>query len=391
MPDRLYFDNAATSWPKPDCVYEAVDRYQREIGASAGRGSYTSAIEAQRIVDSARRNCAQLIGVSDPSRIIFTANGTDALNLAIHGCLRKRDHVVTTDVEHNSVLRPLYLAQENLEIALQYARCDQQGYVDLEHLQQLIDSGTNLVAITHASNVTGAVQPLAEISEIVRSSGATLLVDAAQTAGHLPIDVEKLGIDLLASSGHKGLLGPLGTGLLYVREGLEELLNPHRQGGTGVDSISASQPKAMPERYEAGNLNVPALAGLAASTDFLLTESVEKIAAHEQALTRQLISGLQAVSGVEVFGPPADSPRASVVSFRGAGYDPQDWNPQELAATLDATAGLECRAGLHCAPRMHQSIGTADSGGLVRLSLGWSTTAEQVDTVLSVIASILES
>ncbi|MEQ8836195.1 MAG: aminotransferase class V-fold PLP-dependent enzyme, partial [Lacipirellulaceae bacterium] len=373
MSNRLYFDNAATSWPKPECVYEAMDRYQREVGAAAGRGGYTAAIKAQRLVDAARRNCAKLIGASDPKRIVFTSNGTDALNLAIHGTLRKRDHAVTSEAEHNSVLRPLFAAQENLGVAIEYARCDENGLVDLEHLQELIDSGTNLLAINHASNVTGAVQPLERIAEIVRASNAVFLVDAAQTAGHVPIDVEKLGIDLLATSGHKGLLGPLGTGILYIREGLEELLVPSRQGGTGVESLANEQPRQMPERYEAGNLNVPALAGLAASTEFLLNEGVEKIAAHEQALTEQLLTGLQSIPGVEVVGPPAESPRVSVVSFRVNGYD-----PQELAATLDAAAELQCRAGLHCAPRIHQCLGTADSGGLVRLSLGWSTTADQV-------------
>ncbi|QDS98552.1 cysteine desulfurase [Adhaeretor mobilis] len=384
MSNRLYFDNAATSWPKPDCVYATIDRYQREVGAAAGRGGYTAAVEAQRIVSAARRGCAKLLGARDPDRIVFTANGTDALNLAMHGILRKRDHVVTTVAEHNSVLRPLASAEEQLGVSVEFVNCDEQGYLDLKQLESTIDDSTDLVVVTHASNVTGALQPLKAIAAIVKNSRALLLVDAAQTAGHVSIDVEALGIDLLATSGHKGLLGPLGTGILYVREGIETRLNPTRQGGTGVDSQSKQQPDQMPERYEAGNLNVPAIAGLGAATEFLISEGTERIAAHEQELTKQLLTGLEAIPGVRVYGPPAGMSRVGVVSFTAEAYD-----PQELAAAVDAAASLQCRAGLHCAPRMHQAIGTHETGGTVRLSIGWATTPQQVEAALAVIAAVV--
>jgi cysteine desulfurase family protein len=380
---RIYLDNAATSWPKPETVYAAVDRYQREVGAAAGRAAYADAVEAQRVVDDARRGCAALWGVDDSRRIVFGANGTDALNLAIHGVLRFGDHVVTTVCEHNSVLRPLAEARRRLGAEVDYIGCDGAGCVDPEDVRRALRSRTRLVAITHASNVTGAVQPVAEIGRIARDAGALLLVDVAQSAGHLPVDIDALGADLLAASGHKGMLGPLGTGLLALREGVEQRLAPTRQGGTGLNSSEDVQPAELPHRYEAGNLNTPALAGLAAAARFLAERSVEKIAAHEAALVARLCAGLESLPAVHLHGPSTGQPRAPVVAFSVEGYD-----PQEFAAALDSSFGVECRAGLHCAPRMHAALGTLERGGLVRLSCGWSTTANDVDRALEAIAAL---
>jgi cysteine desulfurase family protein len=378
---RIYLDNAATSWPKPEAVYTAVDRYQRDIGAAAGRGAYRDAIEAQRLVDDARRRIAALLAVSDPTRIVFGCNGTDVLNLALHGLLREGDHVVTTVCEHNSVLRPLAELARTRNLEVTHVRCDGAGVVDPQDVERAFRPHTRLVAVTHASNVTGAIQPVAEIKRLAGS--ILVLVDAAQSAGHLPIDIGALGVDLLAASGHKGLLGPLGTGVLYIRPGLEQMITPVRQGGTGVNSRDDRQPDEMPYRYEAGNLNTAALAGLAASAEYLQQQSVAAIAAHESQLVDRLIEGLQALSTVRPFGPKEAAKRAPVVSFEVEGYD-----PQEFAAALDATAGVQCRAGLHCAPLMHRALGTDERGGLIRLSVGWSTTVEEVELAVRVISAI---
>ena len=261
---RIYLDNAATSWPKPEAVYRAVDDYQRRLGAPAGRGSYSEAAETERIVGSCRQKIAQLLGASDPSRIIFTLNGTDSLNLALHGLLRPGDHVVTTVCEHNSVLRPLRFLAEQRQVSATYVGCDGQGFVSPDDIRRAITPHTRLIALVHVSNVTGAIQPVEEVGRIAAEHGQTYLIDAAQSLGYVPIDVRRLGCHLLAAPGHKGLLGPLGTGVLYVAPGVEQQLLPLRQGGTGTRSDEDIQPTSLPDRYEAGNLNVPGIAGLAA-------------------------------------------------------------------------------------------------------------------------------
>lgn len=380
---RIYLDNAATSWPKPEAVYAAVDRYQRQVGAAAGRGAYADAVEAQRLVSDARRGCAELLGVNDPDRIALGFNGTDVLNLAIHGLLRSGDHVVTTVCEHNSVLRPLADAARQLGVEVTYVGCDGAGIVDPSDVLRALQPRTRVAVVTHASNVTGAIQPIAEIARAVHTTNGLLLVDAAQSAGHLPMNVGELGADIVAASGHKGLLGPLGTGILYVRTGLEALLRPIRQGGTGTHSTSDEPPAEMPHRYEAGNLNMPALAGLAAATRFLLDKTVNAVAAHEAALVEQLGQGLRAIPSVRVFGPGTGIARAPVVSITVEGYDPQDF-----AAALDSAFGVQCRAGLQCAPRMHAVLGTLPRGGTVRFSMGWSTTRNEIDRTLEAVAAI---
>jgi cysteine desulfurase family protein len=382
---RVYLDNAATSWPKPEPVYQAVDTYQRTLGTSAGRGSYRAGQQAQRTLDQTRAACATLLGCRDPRQLLFTAGGTAALNLAIHGVLRPGDQVVTTVAEHNSVLRPLHWQAQAHGAQLRTVGCDPQGYIDLAALEQALRPDTRLVVVTHASNVTGALQPIARIAELVRRhSPALLLVDAAQTAGCVPIDVDHWGMDLLACGGHKGLLGPLGTGLLYVRPGLEQQLRPLTQGGTGTDSLALEPPAQLPERFETGSLNLPALAGLGAAVRCVAEQTVEALQQHHHALADQLLSGLAAIAQLRVFGPPADQPRVGVVSCAVEGY-----SPHEFAAALDAGAGVECRAGLHCAPQMHAALGTDTLGGLVRFSPGWSTTPQEIDAALTAIAALV--
>jgi selenocysteine lyase/cysteine desulfurase len=259
---RIYLDNAATSWPKPESVYQAVDDYQRRLGAPAGRGVYAEATEVERLVNNCRKKVAQLINEADPTRVIFTQNGTDSLNLAIHGWLQPGDHVVTSVCEHNSVLRPLRFLAEHRNVSTTYVGCDAQGRVDPGDIRRAIQPQTRLIALTHASNVTGTIQPVEEVGKIAKERGISFLVDAAQTLGHMRVDVQRIGCQMLAAPGHKGLLGPLGTGVLYIAPGVEARLLPIRQGGTGTRSDEDIQPTTLPDRYESGNLNVSGIVGL---------------------------------------------------------------------------------------------------------------------------------
>ncbi|MCC6492203.1 MAG: aminotransferase class V-fold PLP-dependent enzyme [Pirellulales bacterium] len=380
---RIYLDNAATSWPKPEVVYNALDKYQREVGAAAGRGGYRDAIEAQRVVAAARREVAGLIGAADPNRIVFGGNCSDALNLSIHGVLRPGDHVVATVCDHNSVLRPLAEQTRTRDVAVTYVGCDGGGYVDPDDVRRAIRPQTLLVIVTHGSNVTGAIQPLAEIAAVAKTAGVLVMVDAAQSVGHVAVAVEKLGVDLLAAAGHKGPLGPSGTGFLYVAPGVENQLRPIRQGGTGIESQLDRMPDELPTRYEAGSLNAPALAGLAAGVKYLRERTVGEVAAHEAMIINRLCDGLRTIAGVRVYGPAPGQPRGPVVSFSVAEYD-----PQEFAAALDSSCGIQCRAGLHCAPRMHEALGTTALGGAVRMSPGWSTSPADIDRTLEAVAAI---
>jgi cysteine desulfurase family protein len=380
---RIYLDNAATSWPKPPAVYEAVNRYQREIGAPNGRSGYYEALECNRIVEAARSGVAEIIGARDPSQIVFGFNGTDVLNLAIRGIVRPGDHVVTTVCDHNSVLRPLNSLREELAVEVSYVPCDSQGFVSPDDVRAALRPGTRLVVVNHASNVTGAIQPVAEIGRAVRETNALFLIDAAQSVGHVPIDVRQLEVDLFAAPGHKGLLGPLGTGVLYIRPGIERVLRTLRCGGTGTQSEEDRQPDALPEKYEPGNHNLPGLAGLNAATEFLSEFTVEAIHAHHSQLASRLLAGLSEIEGVTIYGPPTTAGRSSVVSMTVEGYD-----PQELAAILESTHRIQCRAGLHCAPRMHEALGTTAGGGTLRLSPGFSTTIEEIDSVIAAIQEV---
>ncbi len=384
---RTYLDNAATSFPKPEAVYDAVDDYQREIGVPVGRGATRAAVGLQAVVDRCRERAARLLGAESPERIVFTFNGTDGLNQAIHGLIgpfigprsQPVRHVVTSRVEHNSVLRPL--SQTGCEVT--YVRPNRQGTVDPAAVRDALRPDTALVVMTHASNVTGAVQPVAEVGKLAHQNGSLFVLDAAQTAGHFPIGLGSLPVDLLACPGHKGLLGPLGTGLLYVRPGLEERLVPLRQGGTGTQSEQPTQPTTMPDRYEAGNHNAPGLVGLDAALAWIEEQTVEALQAHEHSLTTKLLEGLHGLSGVTVYGPPADAERVGVVSFNIDGLP-----PQEAATILDQNFGIEVRSGFHCAPMVHEDLGTTALGGTVRMSAGPFTTPEQIDAAANAVREI---
>ncbi|TWT48700.1 aminotransferase class V-fold PLP-dependent enzyme [Botrimarina hoheduenensis] len=398
MSRRIYLDHAATSWPKPESVYTALDDYQRRIGASAGRGAYASAREADSVVATARNAVAQLIGEPDPRRVAFAFSGTDALSTALFGVLRGGDHVVSTVCEHNAVIRPLAeLARQPGDSAIRYelVGCDDRGLVDPQAVASAITDKTRLVVVTHASNVTGAVQDLRAIAAAAHERHVLVLVDAAQTLGRYPLDVATLGADLIAAPGHKGLLGPLGTGLLWVRPGIEDRVRPLRHGGAASDSESLYQPARMPARFEAGSLNVPALAGLAAGVQHVLDQGVEAIAASLAEETAKLIAGLEATPGVRVLATPPVDRQAGVVTFNVEGYD-----PHEAASVLEQLAGIECRAGLHCAPALHRALADrerhttqtavpAPLRGGVRFSVGTTTTLDEIETALRAVRTLV--
>jgi cysteine desulfurase / selenocysteine lyase len=379
---RIYLDNAATSFPKPAAVYDAVDLAQRKLGAAEGRSATRAATQVHAVIDRCRQRAARILGAESPQRIVFTFNATDSLNLALHGLLRPGDHAVTSSIEHNSVLRPLrHLAETGVEVT--HVEADGEGRVSPERVKQALQKNTRLVALLHASNVMGTIQPIDAVGEIARAAGAFFLVDAAQTAGHLPIDVSRSPIDLLACAGHKGLLGPLGTGLLYVRTGIEEHLQSVRQGGTGTKSEDDRQPDRLPDKYEAGNHNVPGLFGLEAGLAWLEERTVAEVNRYERRLTARLLDGLSDLSRLRVYGPETLEERVAVVSLAVAGMD-----PQELAAILDDSFGIETRAGLHCAPGAHRCLATFTSGGTLRLSPGPFTTEAEIDAAVSALREI---
>lgn len=379
---RIYLDNAATSWPKPACVYDATLHAMRELGAPAGRSAYAEAAEVERLVRHTRLQLARLLGTSDPDRIVFTANATDALNLAIHGTLRPGDHVVTTVAEHNSVLRPLRTLEEAGRITVSVLECDRNGYVDPGDVEAAMRSQTRLIAVTHASNVTGAVQPVEAIGQLARQHEVLYLIDAAQTMGHWPLDVQAAGCSLLAAPAHKGLLGPLGLGFLYIAPGVEESLRSVRQGGTGTQSESDSQPETLPDKYEAGNLNVPAILGLRAGLDYLAQDQ-DQLQDRLRVVSERLLVGLLEVDGIVVHGPHDLSRRMGVITISLDGYE-----PQEVASVLDSAFRIQVRGGLHCAPRMHESLGLLNRGGGVRLSLGIFNTPEEIDRTLAALRDL---
>ena len=385
--DRIYFDNAATSYPKPESVYNAVDQFQRDLGAAAGRGGYRAAIASDKIVSSTRSKLARLINAESDRQIAFTFNGTDSLNLALFGLLKPGDHVVTTTLEHNSILRPLNWLREHRDISFTLVSPDStSGMIDPQKIEDAIKPETRLVACIHASNVTGLLQPVEEIGNKIKSNSCFFLVDGAQTVGHFPVDVQAIGCDLFAAPGHKGLLGPLGTGFLYVGANVETSLSPIRFGGTGTESENPVQPENPPEKYESGNLNIPGIAGLLAGIDFLNQNEIEKIHQQEQSLIAWFIENLKLISNVEIVFPDIlPEKRLNTVSFTVKEHD-----PQIFATMLDDVFGIQVRAGYHCAPLAHKEIETYESGGTIRVSIGWSTTRDDMRTLIEAIKSLSE-
>ncbi len=375
----LYLDNAATSHPKPEAVYRAVDAALRN-GGSAGRGSHQQGIKADREIFATRELLAQFFGLSSSERFVFTANATQALNLALFGLLNTGDRVVTTSMEHNAVSRPLRVLQDQGVQVVKVAADAHTGVVTTADIQSAcLAAATRLLVINHASNVFGSLQPLDGLGCWCRQQGIILLVDGSQTAGLLPINLDALAIDLFAAPGHKGLLGPQGTGFLYIHEGIT--LRPLIYGGTGANSHSSLQPEMLPERFESGTFNIPGLAGLGAALRFLLETGVEQIHAREMQLVRRLINGLAQIDSVQLYGPPAGQTRGSAVSFTIKDIDPS------AAGYLLDQRGIAVRTGLHCSPDSHRSCGTFP-GGTIRVSPGFFTTDAQIDFFIEQVSSL---
>ena len=376
----IYLDNAATTLHKPPQVMDAVVRAMTAMG-NAARGAHGGALEAARTVYNTRVKLARLFGCPRPDHVIFTANSTEALNIAISGLIRPGDHVITTDCEHNSVLRPLYRLEEG-GAALDVVPADRLGRVAYEDLEALLRPDTRAVVCTHASNLTGNVLDIARIGEMARRRGALLIVDASQTAGALPIDMEAMGIDVLCFTGHKGLMGPQGTGGLCVRPGVE--IEPWKVGGSGVHSYDRRQPREYPTRLEAGTLNGHGIAGLSAALDFLQEVGLEAIEAKERALMDRFYQAVSAMDGVTVYGDFSQARRSAIVSLNIRDYD-----SAAVSDELSETYGIATRPGAHCAPRMHQALGTTDRGA-VRFSFSWFNTQGEVDEAIRAVGQLAE-
>lgn len=374
----IYFDNAATSWPKPEAVSAALSGYWSDAGGNPGRSGHQMSVAAARIVEKAREALAELFNASDPSRMVFTHNATHALNLALYGLLRPGDRVVTTSVEHNSVMRPLRHL-ESLGVALTLVGCAPDAMLDLDDLRRALP-GAHLLVTTHASNVAGTLIPVAAVAALAREHCVPYLVDASQTAGALPIDIQEMGLDLLAFTGHKGLLGPTGTGGLFVREGLN--LAPLMRGGTGSDSARETQPEFLPDVHESGTLNVAGIAGLAAGVRFLSEIGIEAVRTHERKLVARFLAGASEIPGILLYGPRDPALHCGLVAFNVAGA-----MPSEVGLILDQSFEIMARTGLHCAPAAHRTLGTFPAG-TVRFSFGWFNTTAEVETALGALREI---
>ena len=366
-PRRLYMDNASTSFPKPKGVGEAMADFALRVGASAGRGAYAEAGEAGEIVSRCRENVRRLFNGERVEHVIFTANCSDSLNTAIKGMVDPRagGHVICTETDHNSILRPITAMADYGWIEFTRVRVDGAGLIDPDDIKRAIRPDTKLVAMTHASNVTGAVQDARAIGKLCREHAVPFMLDAAQSAGQLPIDVQADCVDLLAAPGHKSLMGPLGTGVLYVRPGLERTLRPLREGGTGSQSDEPRHPTAMPDRYEAGSHNAVGLAGLNAGVEWVLEQGIDALAARQAKLVGTFVEGAIGVEGLRYYGPQGVRDRIGVFSIQIDGIAPGD-----LAARLEREYGILSRAGMHCASLVHQRVGSAAFGGTARLSFG---------------------
>ena len=375
----IYLDNAATTMRKPPEVAEAVARALQTMG-NASRGATKASLAASRVDYVAREQLARLLGCPRPDHVAFASNSTEALNVAIMGLVDAGARVVGTDLEHNSVLRPLYRLRDERGADLAFARADERGNLDYEDLERLVTPGTRLVAVTHGSNVTGNMVDVARVDDIAHAAGALVVVDASQTAGSHEFSLEGTGADVVCFTGHKGLMGPQGTGGLCVAEGVE--IRPFKVGGTGVHSYSETQPEEYPTRLEAGTLNSHGIAGLSAALDFIERVGVKAIGDHEEGLMRSFYEQVRAIDGVTVYGDFDAAERCAIVSL-----NVRDYSSSAVADELGERYGIATRPGAHCAPRMHRALGTVEQG-VVRFSFSWYSTEEEVDAAVAAVREI---
>jgi len=380
----VYLDNAATSWPKPPGVADSMHHFIDEIGANPGRSGHRMSIQAAHVVYSARAAIAELFGVSDPLKVIFGINITDGINLALHGLLKPGDHVVTSSMEHNAVMRPL---NDLLQKGVTYTRvpCSLDGTLNPALLEQAIQPNTKIVALNHASNVCGTLLPIHAVGEITRNKGLLYLVDTAQSAGTVPIDMETDYIDMLAFTGHKSLYGPMGTGGIILGSRVDPAdLSPIKQGGTGSRSEREVQPEFCPDRYESGTANAVGLAGLLSALEWLKEQGIIAIQSHKETLCAQLIEGLMNINGVTLYGPKKASLQTATIGFNVNGME-----PSTVGLRLDEEFNILCRVGLHCAPAAHQTLGTFPHG-CVRFGLGVFNASDDIEQALSAVEKLAE-
>ncbi|UMZ75176.1 aminotransferase class V-fold PLP-dependent enzyme [Natranaerofaba carboxydovora] len=377
----IYLDNAATSWPKPKEVYNAMDNFMRNIGANPGRGGHRMSIESGKIIMRTREKLAKLFNATDSRSMIFTLNATDSINMVIKGLLKEGDHVITTALEHNSVVRPLKRMADDY-IELDILKPDQKGFINIDEIRKLIKPSTRLVAISHASNVIGTIQPIEEIGIMLKDYTYTkVLVDAAQTAGIVPIDVDRGGIDFLAFPGHKGLMGPQGIGGLYIANDCD--LDFWREGGTGSKSESPYHPEDLPDKLESGTPNTPGIAGLEAGIDYILGRGIDNVLNQKQNLAKELLEGLSDITEIEIYGPCDAAKISPVISFNIG-----EENSQEVSFVLDQAFNIASRGGLHCAPLIHEHYDNLDQGA-VRFSIGAFNTREDILNAISAVKKIV--
>jgi cysteine desulfurase/selenocysteine lyase len=381
--ELIYLDNAATTFPKPASVLNRMVETYLEMGVSPGRGSYDLAVEAEELVNSIRLKLANFFGAPDPTRVIFTSNATDALNLILQGMLKPGDHVVSTQLEHNSVLRPLNHLHMKGIIEYDLIPFDGKGFIEPRDIVNAIRPNTKLVIMCHASNVLGTVQPVREIGRLCAERGVPLFIDAAQSAGVIPIDMKSWSLAGVAFTGHKSLLGPTGIGGLVLNQGIE--IEPTHFGGTGVDSKSMVHTETFPHRLEAGTLNLLGIIGISESLDFLGMEGIESIHRREMELLRRLRDGFSLFKEINTFCAEDLSNHVGLLTVNVKNIDPED-----VGAILDADFGIAVREGLHCAPLVHESLGTSPKGG-VRFSLGPFTTEDDIDQALTAMAEIVRA
>lgn len=379
--NMIYFDNAATSFPKPETVYESVFNVMKNYGANPGRSGHKLALKAGRGIYETREAISNLFNIKNPMDIIFTYNCTDSLNLGIKGLLIPGDHVITTSMEHNSVLRPLKALEKN-GVETTIIKGDSKGRINPLEIENSIKKNTKMIITTHVSNLTGTIMPIREIGEIAKKHGIIYMVDGAQSAGVYDIDVEEMNIDLLAFPGHKGLLGPQGTGGLYIREGIE--LKELKEGGTGSSSDSLYQPDILPDKYESGTPNAPGIIGLGEGVRYILDRDIANIRRHEEELTRHFIEELLKIDGVKIYGPLDINEQGAVVPI-----NIRDEDSSEISYILDEEYDICVRSGLHCAPLAHKTIGTFEQG-VIRFSFGLFNTHEEIEQGIKAIKCISE-
>lgn len=375
----IYLDNAATSFPKPDIVYDSILQAMKEYGANPGRSGHKLALKAGRALFNTRELLSKLFNIDDPMNIIFTSNCTDSLNLGLKGILNPGDHVITSSMEHNSVLRPLKTLEESgIEVTI--IQCSKDGTINIEDIKKSIKSNTKLIVTTHASNLTGTIFPIDEIGYIAKEKGIIYMVDAAQSAGVYDIDVKAMNIDILAFPGHKSLLGPQGTGGIYIKDGLD--IKPLKEGGTGSQSNLLEQPDILPDRFESGTPNTPGIVGLGSGVKYILERGIHEIRAHEEELTKHFMDELKKIPNVKLYGPCDIKKQAPVVSLNIGEED-----SSEISYILDQEFDIAVRPGLHCAPLAHKTIGTFEQG-TVRFSIGLFNTHEDIERAIKAIKAI---